>query len=200
MMHCSATVAAFESYPGLVELGVGVIPAGGGCKEMALRAASKSANDLITTVQHYFQQIATAQVAGSAADALALGYLKNTDKHIMHANEVLHVALAQAQFMADANYHPPLKALFKVAGREGHARLQTGLVNWLEGGFISPHDYSLANELAYVLCGGNVNQGSLVDEQWILTLEREAFIKLAQTQLTQARITHLLETGKPLRN
>lgn len=83
---------------------------------------------------------------------------------------------------------------------EGHARLQTGLVNWLEGGFISKHDYLLANELAFVLCGGDLNQGTLVDEQWLLKLEREAFIKLAATQLTQDRITSLLETGKPLRN
>ena len=87
-----------------------------------------------------------------------------------------------------------------MAGIEGHARLLVGLVNWLEGGFISQHDYVLVNELAAVLCGGNLNQGTLVDEQWMLQLEREAFIKLAGTELTQARISHLLETGKPLRN
>ena len=201
MMHCDAVVAAFESYPGLVEVGVGVIPAGGGCKEMALRAASYATHsDLMTYVQAYYQQIATAQVASSATDAQQMGYLRTTDRTIMHANEVLYAALAQVKFMQEANYLPPIAKRFRVAGIEGHARLQVGLVNWLEGGFISKHDYVLANELAYVLCGGDLNQGTLVDEQWLLQLEREAFIKLAATELTQARINHLLETGKPLRN
>ena len=201
MMHCDAVVAAFESYPGLVELGVGVIPAGGGCKERALRAATQvQQGELITYIQAAFQQIAMAQVASSATDALQMGYLRATDRCMMNANEVLYVALAQIKVMQDANYLPPIAQRFKVAGIEGHARLQTGLVNWLEGGFISKHDYTLANELAFVLCGGNLNQGTLVDEQWMLNLEREAFIKLAGTELTQARINHLLETGKPLRN
>lgn len=201
MMHCDSVVAAFESYPGLVELGVGVIPAGGGCKEMALRAASHSnQTDLMTSIQAYFQQIATAQVASSALDARQMGYLKTTDLCMMHVNEVLHVALAKIKLMQEANYLPPIAKQFKVAGIEGHARLQAGLVNWLEGGFISQHDYTLANELAYVLCGGNLNQGTFVDEQWMLKLEREAFIKLARTESSQARINHLLETGKPLRN
>jgi 3-hydroxyacyl-CoA dehydrogenase len=201
MMHCDAIVAAFESYPGLVEVGVGVIPAGGGCKEMAIRAATHaSQSDLPAYIQGYYQQIATAQVAGSAKDAHQKGYLRTADYTMMHVNEVLYTALAKVKLMQEANYLPPIAQRFRVVGIEGHARLQTGLVNWLEGGFISKHDYFLANELAYVLCGGNVNQGTLVDEQWILKLEREAFIKLAGTELTQARINYLLETGKPLRN
>ena len=102
--------------------------------------------------------------------------------------------------MQAANYCPPIPTRFAVAGREGHACLQVGLVNWLKGGFISQHDYLLANELARVLCGGDVNAGELVDEAWILHLEREAFITLAEHPLTQARIGYLLETGKPLRN
>lgn len=204
MLHCAAVVAAFESYPGLVELGVGLIPAGGGCKEMALRASRYSdatqSSDLMAYLQAYYQQIATAQVAQSATDAWRMGYLQNTDTSVMNANEVLFVALAKIKFMQQSNYQPPMPQRFKVAGIEGHARLQAGLVNWLEGGFISQHDYVLANELAYVLCGGDLNQGTLVDEQWMLRLEREAFIRLAGTPLTQARIAHLLETGKPLRN
>jgi 3-hydroxyacyl-CoA dehydrogenase len=201
MMHCDSVVAAFESYPGLVELGVGVIPAGGGCKEMALRAALQpNQAELMISIQTYFQQIATAQVASSAPEAKHMGYLRSTDLCMMHANEVLFVALAKIKLMQEANYIPPIAKQFKIAGIEGHARLQAGLVNWLEGGFISQHDYTLANELAFVLCGGNLNQGTLVDEQWMLKLEREAFIKLAKTESTQARINHLLETGKPLRN
>ncbi len=201
MMHCSSVVAAFESYPGLVELGVGVIPAGGGCKEMAMRAAHQHPNaDLMSSIQAYFQQIAMAQVASSASEAKQMGYLRMHDTVVMNVNEVLYVALAQIKYLQAANFMPPPPKLFPVAGIEAHARLQTGLVNWLEGGFISQHDYHLANELASVLCGGNLNQGTLVDEQWLLKLEREAFIRLTQTSLTQARINHLLETGKPLRN
>ncbi|KTD52387.1 3-hydroxyacyl CoA dehydrogenase oxidoreductase [Legionella rubrilucens] len=201
MMHCDAVIAAFESYPGLVEVGVGLIPAGGGCKEMALRAAKQAGDaDLLLFIQPYFQQIATAFVAGSAPEALQRGYLKAKDNWVMHHNEVLYAALAKINEMQALNYQPPLKSLIKVAGREGHARLRAGLVNWLEGGFISQHDYFLADKLAEVICGGHVDEGTLVDETWLLNREREAFLALAATPLTQARIAHLLETGKPLRN
>lgn len=202
MMHCDSIVAAFESYPGLVEAGVGVIPAGGGCKEMAMRAAQQAQQaDLLTFISPVFQQIATAKIAGSASEAKNMGYLRPNDAVMMHADEVLYASLSKIIAMQAANYLPPLKIQqFKVAGIEGQARLQSALVNWLEGGFISQHDYLLACELAKVLCGGDVNHGTLVDEQWMLKLEREAFIKLANTPLTQARISHLLETGKPLRN
>ncbi|MFI4918280.1 MAG: 3-hydroxyacyl-CoA dehydrogenase/enoyl-CoA hydratase family protein [Legionellales bacterium] len=201
MMHCARVVASFEAYPGLVEVGVGLIPAGGGCKEMAMRAANAAGQtDLMAFIQTYFQQIATAQVATSASDAVRLGYLQAKDISVMHADEVLYASLAQITAMQAANYLPPLQQQFKAAGIEGHAKLQVGLVNWLEGGFMSEHDYFICNELAKVLCGGNVNQGTLVDERWLLKLEREAFITLTSTPLTQARIKHLLETGKPLRN
>jgi len=201
MLQCSSVMAAFESYPGLVELGVGLLPAGGGCKEMALRAASQGQSaDLMGFLQTYFQQIATAQVAGSATEAMQMGYLKNSDSYVMHADEVLYAALGKIKGMQAANYLAPLAKPFKVAGIEGHARLQVGLVNWLEGGFISQHDYFMANELAKVLCGGDLNQGTMVNEEWILHLEKEAFVTLAATPLTEARISHLLETGKPLRN
>ncbi|WP_419421005.1 3-hydroxyacyl-CoA dehydrogenase NAD-binding domain-containing protein [Legionella sp. D16C41] len=201
MMHCHRTVAAFESYPGLVEVGVGLIPAGGGCKEMALRAALAAGKaDLMTFIQPYFEQTATATVAGSAPDALQKGFLKSTDTWVMHSEEVLYAALAQVKALLASNYQSPLQQKFKVAGREGHAKLQAGLVNWLEGGFISNHDYYLANLLAEVMCGGDVYQGELVDENWLLHLERKAFMALLETPLTQARIKHLLETGKPLRN
>ncbi|MFT4058738.1 MAG: 3-hydroxyacyl-CoA dehydrogenase/enoyl-CoA hydratase family protein [Legionella sp.] len=201
MMHCDAVVAAFESYPGLVEMGVGVIPGGGGCKEMALRAAQRAApGELMTILQGYFQQIAMAQVAGSAAEAKQMGYLRSSDTFVMNANEVLYAALAKVKLMHAKNYMPPLQKQFQIAGIEGRAKLQAGLVNWLEGNFISQHDYFLATELANVLCGGDLNQGTVVDEQWMLALERKAFVKLASTPLTQARITHILETGKPLRN
>ena len=201
MMHCSSVMAAFESYPGLVELGVGLIPAGGGCKEMAMRAASKAQGaDLMTFIRPYFEQIAMATVSSSAPDALQRGYLQAKDSWVMHKNEVLYAALAKIQSMQSANYLPSLSTRFAVAGREGHAQLQVGLINWLEGGFISEYDYVLANHLAKVLCGGDVNKGELVDEAWMLRLEKDAFMTLAANPLSQARIRHLLETGKPLRN
>lgn len=201
MMHCSRVMAAFESYPGLVELGVGLIPAGGGCKEMALRAAAQATStNLMDYIRPYFEQIAMASVSSSAPDALLRGYLQAKDSWVMHKNEVLYAAVANIKSMQAANYLPPLATRFAVAGREGHAQLQVGLVNWLEGGFISPYDYELANHLATVICGGDVNQGTLVDEAWILRLEKEAFMTLAANPLTQARIGYLLETGKPLRN
>ena len=197
MLHCSTVVAAFESYPGLVEAGVGLIPAGGGCKEMALKA---SYSNLMANITQYFEQIAKGVVATSARDALKLGYLNDKDLCLMHRDEVLFAAFSKIKSMQAANYNPPLKSLFKIAGREGNARLKAGLVNWFEGGFISEHDYLLANELALVLCGGDLNEGELVDEAWMLNLEKSAFMRMAASPLTQARIGYLLETGKVLRN
>lgn len=201
LLHCDAIVSAFESYPGLVEAGVGLIPAGGGCKEMARRAALQAQHgELMDWLEPYFKQLAMASVAGSAAEAKCLGYFQGGDQCLMHAGEVLFGALAKVDALCKANYLPPLPLRFKVAGIEGLARLQTGLVNWLEGGFISEHDYYLATQLASVLCGGDINRGQLVDEEWMLALEREAFIRLCSTEKTQERIHHVLETGKPLRN
>ncbi|OYV56344.1 MAG: 3-hydroxyacyl-CoA dehydrogenase [Legionella sp. 21-45-4] len=194
-------VAAFEAYPGLVEVGVGLIPGAGGCKEFTLRAAGASdESGRMQLLQRYFEQIATAFVASSAPEALQRGFLKPGDDWVMHTDEVLYAAIARIKAMQATNYTPPLSAKFPVTGRTGLAVLQTGLVNWLEGGFISAHDYFIANELAFVLCGGQLTAGELVDEAWLLRLEREAFIKLASTPLSQARIKHTLETGKPLRN
>jgi 3-hydroxyacyl-CoA dehydrogenase len=201
MLHCSRVVASFEAYPGLVEVGVGLIPAGGGCKEMAQRASSAMiSNELMPHIKNYFETIAQATVAASAIDAIRLGFLTSSDVWVMNQEEVLFGAIAQINALVAANYSPPLKALLKVAGREGHAMLEAGLVNWKEGGFISEHDYLIGNILASVLCGGDVNEGEYVDEAWMLRLEKNAFMSLVDTPLTIARMTSLLETGKPLRN
>ena len=168
---------------------------------MALRAAANAgASDPMTHLSQYFEQIARAVVASSAPDARRLGYLQAKDVWVMHRDEVLYASLARVKALLAANYSPPIPSLFKVAGREGHARLQAGLVNWREGGFISAHDYLIANQLAYVLCGGDVNASEYVNEAWMFRLEKEAFMSLAANPLTQARIRHMLETGKPLRN
>jgi 3-hydroxyacyl-CoA dehydrogenase len=195
-MQCDAVVAAFESYPGLVESGVGLIPAGGGCKEFALRAASCGDEAMtMRLLTRYFQQIAQATVASSAPDALKRGFLRAEDHWVMHAGEVLFAAKSCINHMQARNYTSPIPSTFPVMGRSGHALLQAGLVNWLEGGFISEHDYFLSNQLASVLCGGDVEQGQLVDENWILRLEREAFIQLAMTPESQAKIKQVLNRG-----
>lgn len=201
MMHTSRIVSGFEAYPGLVEVGVGVIPAGGGCKELARRAAARSPfTDIMTHLRPYFEQVAQGSVATSAPDALNKGFLQPNDSWVMNANEVLFAACSEIEVLAHKNYLPPIKAPFQVAGREGHAKLQAGLVNWLEGGFISEHDYLLGNQLAKVLCGGEVDEGTFVNDEWMLQLEKEAFMQLIATEKTQERILHLLSTGKILRN
>ncbi len=201
LMQSDAVVAAFESYPGLVEAGVGLIPAGGGSKEFALRASKLAVgNDLIPHLYPYFEQAAMGVVAGSAPEALARGYLQAGDSWLMHADEVLFAAQGKVLAMQAAYYKPPIAARFKVAGREGAAQLKAALVNFEEGGFISEHDAFLSSLLADVMCGGAVDAGTEVDEAWLLRLEHEAFMRLAETPLTQARIRHMLDTGKPLRN
>ena len=201
LMQSDAVVAAFESYPGLVEAGVGLIPAGGGSKEFALRAAKLTVGkDIMPHLYPYFEQAAMAMVATSAQDALARGFLRVKDTCMMHAGEVLFAALHQIKAMQAANYAPPIPERFKVAGREGCAQLKGALANFEEGGFISQHDSFLASQLAYVMTGGDVDSGTEVDEAWVLRLEHDAFMCLAATELTQARIRHMLETGRPLRN
>ena len=196
VMHCSRAVAALESYIGLVEVGVGLLPAGGGCKEFALRAAGD-----MKQLQTYFQSAATAQVSKSAEQARELGYLRPTDKVVMNRFELLHVAKSEALAMSEAGYRPPLKArAIPVAGKAGIAMFKAAMVNMRAGEQISEHDYLIGSKIAHVMCGGDVEPGSVVDEQWLLDLERAAFMELAATEKTQARIEHMLKTGKPLRN
>jgi len=208
ILHADRVVAALESYIGLVEVGVGLLPAGGGTKEFAVRAAEevkRGANgsqlDQFPFLRTYFQTIATATVAKSALDAKELGYLRPSDIVVMNAYEVLHVARTQAKALAESGYRPPLPPRnVPVAGKTGLATLQMMLVNMREGGFISPYDYEIGLKVARVLCGGDLEPGSLVDENWFIELERREFMNLLRHEKTQARIAHTLATGKPLRN
>ncbi len=202
VMHCDRAVATLESYIGLVEAGVGLLPAGGGCKELALRAAKESVDgDPFPKLKHYFQTVAMAQLGKSAEQAKELGYLRQADMIVMNRFELLHVAKTQANAMAEAGYRPPLQFRdIPVAGSTGVATIKGMLVNMLEGHFISEHDYLIGSKIAHVMCGGDLTPGSLVDEEWFLRLERTAFIELLATEKTQARIAHTLKTGKPLRN
>jgi 3-hydroxyacyl-CoA dehydrogenase len=204
-MHSAKTVAALESYIGLVEAGVGLLPAGGGCKEIALRCFERAqfvqGADVFGFVQKYFQTVAMATVSASALEAKELGLLRATDTVVFHANELLHVAINEALALAESGWRAPLPARqVVVAGDTGSATLKMMLVNMLEGGFVSAHDYEVAARIATVLCGGDIERGSTVDEQWLLDREREHFVALAQMPKTQERILHTLTTGKPLRN
>ena len=202
VMHCDRAVATLESYIGLVETGVGLIPAGGGCKELAMRAAaSVQGGDLFGALRGHFQNVATAQVGRSGPQAREFGFLRASDPIVMNRFELLHVALAEVTALAEAGYRPPLPARrIAVAGRSAIATFKAHIVNLRRGEFISDHDELVAGKLAYVMCGGDVDGGSLVDEAWLLRLEREAFMELVATEKTQARIEHTLKTGKPLRN
>jgi len=206
LMHAGKRVMALESYVGLVEAGVGLIPAGGGCKEFAVRAAewaaqSATPGEVFNFLQPVFQTIAMAKVAKSAVEAVDFGFAKPSDTILFNANELLFVAIKEARAMADAGYAPPpMPRAIPVAGKNGIATFEMMLVNMKEGGMISAHDYKVARSAAVALCGGEVETGSLVDEEWLITVERRLFVELLKTPETQARIKHMLETGKPLRN
>ncbi|MGI9046721.1 MAG: 3-hydroxyacyl-CoA dehydrogenase/enoyl-CoA hydratase family protein [Burkholderiales bacterium] len=205
IMHCERAVASLESYTGLVEVGVGLLPAGGGCKEFALRAAAEAKaagnSDVFAPLQRHFQTIATGQVSKSAAQAKEFGYLRSSDAIVMNRFELLHVAKSQAIAIAEAGYHPPLKPRgVPVAGQPGIANFKAAMINMRAGNFISEHDFEIGARVATVLCGGEVEAGSLVDEDWLLALERKLFMELMATEKTQARIAQMLKTGKPLRN
>ncbi len=206
VMHAGKRVMALESYVGLVEAGVGLIPAGGGCKEFAVRAAdwaaqSATPGEVFNFLQPVFQTIAMAKVAKSAQEVVDFGFAKPSDTILFNANELLYVAIREARAMAEAGYAPPQMARgIPVAGKNGIATFEMMLVNMKEGGMISAHDYKVAKSAAIALCGGEVETGSLVDEEWLITVERRLFVELLKDPMTQARIKHMLETGKPLRN
>ena len=202
-MHSARTVAHLESYIGLVEAGVGLLPAGGGLKELAVRAsqAAGPGGDVFAELKKTFETVAMAKVSASAVEAKELGLMRAGDKVAFNAYELLHIAKQEALALAETGYRPPLPARrIQVAGDVGIATFKMMLVNMLEGRFISPYDYEIAVRIATVLCGGEVDRGSVVDEEWLLKLERKHFVELAQQEKTQARIAHMLKTGKPLRN
>jgi 3-hydroxyacyl-CoA dehydrogenase len=203
-LHAAKRVAALESYIGLVEVGVGLIPAGGGLKEAALQAArdaqAAGSTNLLDFLKGRFQTIATATVAKSALEAKSIAFLQSSDTIVFNLYELLHVARVEALALAEAGYRPPLKAKFPVAGRTGIATIKASLVGMRDGGFISEYDMMLGERIAYAMCGGDVEPGSLVDEDWILALESKGFMDSLKDERTQERIYAMLTTGKPLRN
>lgn len=205
LLHCAHRVAHLETYIGLVEVGVGLLPAGGGLKELALRSAQQASGqgaggDVFAFLKNAFMHPALANVSKSALEARAMGFLRDSDTIVFNTYEVLGVALKTAQALQAGGYRPPLPATFPVAGRAGMANIRGQLINMRDGGFISAHDFLIANKIAEAMCGGDIEAGSLVNEQWILDLERKAFVELVMHPKTQERIMGMLQTGKPVRN
>jgi 3-hydroxyacyl-CoA dehydrogenase len=200
-LHAAKRVASIESYIGLVEVGVGLIPAGGGLKEAALRAAADAkGNDLLQFLKTGFTNAAMASVSKSALEARQMGYLKPDDVIVFNPYELLHVAKVEARAMFDAGYRPPLQKLVPVAGRYAIGTIMMQLVNMRDGGFISAHDFKLGQMIASIVSGGDVDPGSLVSEQWLFDLERKAFMELLNHPKTQERIMGMMQSGKPVRN
>jgi 3-hydroxyacyl-CoA dehydrogenase len=217
-LHATARQPYAETYMGLVETGVGLIPGGGGTKEMALHAydtalsvaapvprdpISKFAQSVeyATALKRSLETIALAKVSTSAADGRALGLFSASDRITINRERLLLDAKARAVHLAEAGYHAPVpRTQIPVAGTAALSLLEIGIFLMGEAGYASEHDQRVARKAAHVLCGGRLTPGSLVSEQYLLDLEREAFLSLCGERKTQERIVHTLKTGKPLRN
>lgn len=203
-MHADKVVAAAESYMGLVEFGVGVIPGGGGSKEMALRAADtfKKGDVELNVLQEYFLTIGMAKVSTSAYEAFDLGILqKGKDIVVVNQDRQIATAKSHAIIMAENGYTKPIpRKDVKVLGKQALAMFLVGTDAMEDSNFISEHDHKIANKLAYVMAGGDLSEPTYVSEQYLLDLEREAFLSLCTERKTLERIQHMLTKGKPLRN
>lgn len=203
-LHADMVVAAAETYMGLVEFGVGVIPGGGGSKEMALRASDIfRKNDVeLNVLQEYFLTIGMAKVSTSAYEAFDMGVLqKGKDVIVVNKDRQIATAKAYAKLMAETGYtQPPKRTDVKVLGKQALGMFLVGTDSMEAGKYISEHDKKIANKLAYVMAGGDLSEATMVSEQYLLDLEREAFLSLCTERKTLERIQHMLKTGKPLRN
>jgi 3-hydroxyacyl-CoA dehydrogenase len=204
-LYCARRVVAMETYVGLVEVGVGLLPAGGGLTYIARRAAelANSANanaDIMKFATDGFTNAATAKVGTSAIESRKLGYLLWSDVVVPHKDELFFVATTQAKAMFDSGYRPPAKTMFPVAGRSAIATIKGQLANMRDGGFISAHDFHISTLIAEVVCGGDVDAGSMVSEAYLMSMERERFCSLLDHPKSQERMMGMLQTGKPVRN
>lgn len=203
-LHAAKRVAAIESYIGLVEVGIGLLPAGGGLKEAAARAANglklSGGTNYVDFAKQPFEQAAMAKVSSSAHEALAMGYLKEDDILVANVHELLYHAQQAVIAMSIAGYRPPLKTMIPVGGRSLISTVMGQVINLRDGNFISEHDAFIAKRIIEVIAGGDVEAGTLVSEEWLLKLERQAFVELLGMAKTQERVMGLLQTGKPVRN
>ncbi|MDD5029412.1 MAG: 3-hydroxyacyl-CoA dehydrogenase, partial [Rhodoferax sp.] len=169
-------------------------------RRAAEHAASSTGKDLLPFLTEGFTAAAMAKVGTSALESKKLGYLLESDVIVPHKDELLFVAINEAKAMANAGYRAPHQRLFPVAGRSGLATIKGTLANMRDGGFVSSYDYFIGCQIAWVVCGGDVDAGSLVDEAYLMTLERQAFGTLLANPKTQERIMGMMQTGKPVRN
>jgi 3-hydroxyacyl-CoA dehydrogenase len=204
MMHASRVVASAELYTGLVETGMGLVPAGGGTKEMMRRilnpAMQTKDTGELSFLRRLFEQIGQANVATSAHEAVQLGMLGPADRIVMDRENLLSAAKREVVHMVESGYVPPLPEKIYVSGRDGLAALRLGLFTYLQGGHITDYEAKIGEHLIRILTGGELTQAAWVEESYILDLEREAFLSLCGEAKTQERIWHFLQTGKPLRN
>ena len=202
--YSAKRVVAMESYIGLVEVGVGLVPGAGGLTYIARRAAENAATstgkDLLPFLTEGFTAAAMAKVGTSALESRKLGYVLESDVIVAHKDELLHIAINEALAMYASGYRAPHKRLFPVAGRSGKATIMGQLVNLRDGGFASGHDFHIAALIAEVVTGGDVDAGTLVSEEYLMALERKAFCSLLTHPKTQERIMGMMNTGKPVRN
>ena len=203
-LHGSRVVAAAETYIGLVELGAGVIPAGGGTKEMLRRIVNPVMRvenaEPLAALQRAFLQMGQAKVATSGDEARAMNILTPADRIVFNRDHLLTEAKKEVLHMIASGYRPPALELIYAAGREALAAIRIGAWMFAEGNYITQYDHHIAGKLAYVMCGGELTRGQWVSEQYILDLEREAILSLFGEEKTQARMWNILQTGKPLRN
>ncbi|MBI5944549.1 MAG: 3-hydroxyacyl-CoA dehydrogenase/enoyl-CoA hydratase family protein [Chloroflexi bacterium] len=203
-MHASRVVAASETYIGLVELGAGVIPAGAGTKEFMRRivnpAMKTDSAEVFPFLQRAFLQIGQAKVATSAYEARDMGILNPQDRIVLNRDHLLTEAKREVMSMSAAGYRPPVPELIYAAGRDMYGAMKIGAWSFREGKYITDYDSHIATKLAYVMAGGELSKPQWVSEQYILDLEREAFLSLCGEEKTQARMWSILQTGKPLRN
>jgi 3-hydroxyacyl-CoA dehydrogenase len=203
-MHASRVVASAETYIGLVELGVGLIPAGAGTKEMLRRIVNPVMRienaEPLAALQKVFLQIGQAKVATSAEEARGMAILNPQDRIVMNRSHLLAEAKKEVLHMVATGYKPPAPEPIYAAGRDALAALRIGAWMFKEGHYITPYDHHVASKLAHVMCGGDLSRGQWVSEQYILDLEREAILALFGEEKTQARMWNILQTGKPLRN
>ncbi|PYZ95770.1 3-hydroxyacyl-CoA dehydrogenase [Alteribacter lacisalsi] len=203
-MPAASIQASQETYMGLVEVGVGLIPGGGGNKELYLRQLERLPEgaqiDLQGVANQVFESIAMAKVGTSAQEAAELGYIRPQDGISVNGDHLLHDAKQKVLHLADGGYQPPKRRKIPVVGETGYATMLQGAKTMHFGGYISDHDLKIAQKLAFVLAGGRVPKGTEVDEQYLLDLEREAFVSLVAEPKTQQRMQHMLTKGKPLRN
>jgi len=165
-----------------------------------MASAGGASVDLIKFLAEGFTSAAQARVATSAIEARKLGYLLDSDIVVPHKDELLHVATAQVRAMHESGWRPPLKAAFPVAGRNAIATIEVQLVNLRDGGLITAHDFDIGSRIAEVVCGGDVDSGSLATEDYLMAMERERFCALLDHPKTQERIMGMLQSGKPVRN